>query len=672
MTALAHVSASQIKNFDSCQRLWFYASVLKSRSPQTVPQAKGTTVHGALEAYLKGGPMDADILARAKALDISLPELQEYIEAMKPFVGNPGEGLTEFRDEIPTYVGGPKFVLVVDHAREVEIAGHGVIPQIDDLKTTSDFRYCKTPAELAKDVQMVSYAKWALRLIEKKRQPQPNFVSLRHVYVRTRGKKIGTARDVLISPEDVEKRWEEILNLVRDMCDLADSEIGAKGRAHVAAKQDPLQFDVSSIPPSTTDHCSAYGGCSFRPQCFGAASGNPLKSMFKAKKEEKKMSESNGTVPHMSLADRVKLRKQQLAALEGGGVAPVEAPAPAAASVSPIRPHAPALAATAEPEHVDNTVLCGAICAMIPGCPCTLPLHNGNHESRAKNGGVVTWDPEGRTVQMGASQNWTTIVAKAPEAPPLAVEPLPAIVAPPAPALVPPPLLGAPVASVAKEEVGVVQPPARPDCKRSANIPCGLWPGGEPCASHLSSWQQPPAPISFSEVAQVLPPDAPARTTTPEEVAAANAPKKRGRPPKAPEIQASFEITPSAEGPGTVVQIPTPAVESKKAEAPEAKAGSCPLEEIWIDCMPVKGGAHVPTMAEEVLAPCCAQAAEEAGVPDYRFISYNSKPTLATVIRAHLSEMPKSLVVSSTIPGADVLLEVLTPFARLVVRGLRG
>ena len=166
--ALTHVSASQIKDFKACNRLWYYTRIFEAAcASDRGAVARDDRPRRRSKRTSKPAPSSLEILERAKALGITEKDLSEYVASMMPFVGKPGEGLTEFRDSMPTFEGGPEYVLVVDHAREIEIKDYGVIPQIDDLKTTSDFRYCKTPDELAKDVQMVSYAKWALwRLYE--------------------------------------------------------------------------------------------------------------------------------------------------------------------------------------------------------------------------------------------------------------------------------------------------------------------------------------------------------------------------------------------------------------------------------------------------------------------------------------------------------------------------
>lgn len=616
MSVLTHVSASQIKDFKACNRLWYYTRILKQRAPQTEAQSRGTTVHGALEAHLKAGAIEPEILERAEKLGISQKDLNDYIAAMAPFVGKPGEGLTEFRDSMPTYEGGPTYVLVVDHAREITIENSNglpweVIPQIDDLKTTSDFRYCKTPDELGHDVQMVSYAKWALwRLFELENKPQPTFVSLRHVYVRTRGKRIATARDTLVTPADVEARWQEILTHVRDMAALAETAL------QCTADGDPL--DPQDVPATTTDHCSAYGGCFFRAQCFGAVydTSRPFIGLFnKEKKEIVAMADNvltpnfaaNGTsTARMSLKDRVAMRK--------GGAAP-EAPAetaapaaapPAAAASTPVGPPAVTQAA---PAAVATGVTCNAGCTLFPGCPCTLVPHAGDHESKGPTGGAIHWSQDGVSFGVGVSPNWKPLTAL-------------------------------------------------------TSVPLGP-PGAAPTAASVVASFSPSA-----TVATVLPPDAPPRTSTPEEVAAAGASKRKPRVAKTETAAAPAVAATPASAPATSA---APAVATQAVAAtPAAVAGVCPLKDLYVDCAPVKGGG-VYMLGEEIMQWLSEAAAKAANVPDWRFVEYGKgKGAMAVILRERLASMPEILVVSSSTPGSDVLIEVLSPHAKRVVRALRG
>lgn len=127
---LRRTSASQVKDFRACPRLWYYKTVLRQSPPPSPAMAKGTAIHAALESYLKNTPVDQKTIDLAATVGLTPQDLQEFIEAIRPLVGTPGEGITEYRDEMPTYDDGPTWALVVDHAREVEVPNYGTIPQI--------------------------------------------------------------------------------------------------------------------------------------------------------------------------------------------------------------------------------------------------------------------------------------------------------------------------------------------------------------------------------------------------------------------------------------------------------------------------------------------------------------------------------------------------------------
>jgi hypothetical protein len=451
---------------------------------------------------------------------LTVNDIVEYLEALRPFVDKQGRtGLVEYRDEIPTFEGGPTFVLVVDHAREVEIENIGVIPQIDDLKTLSDFRYCKTPDELAKDAQMVSYAKWALRLFELESKPAPDFVSVRHVYVRTRGKHIVAERSRLMSPGEIEEQWQLVLHDVKAMLLLAETVT------------DPM-----AVMPNT-DHCSAYGGCFFRPDCYGDLPKN-LSEVFEKKAKEKIMS-GNGvrTSPSPSLMDRLRAHQGRL-----------PAPPPAA----PVAPPSSGVAVLPAPPVAPSVAAAPPVAAAAPGAPV----------SRLKR--------------------FVTATAASP-------------------------------------------------------------------------------------VADVLPPDAPARVTLPADVpaeaSAAAAPKKRGRP-------RAGVVAVGVAAAGAVDVASLAAVQAAAVMPPLVSAAS-QFEELYIDCLPTKGGTPYG-LGEDILAQAGADAAAVENVADWRLIQYTSRGVLATAVRSLIGELPKALVVTSSVPGSDVLIEVLTPIARKVVRALRG
>lgn len=546
---LLRVSASQVKDFRMCKRLWVFRSVLKIRSPQTPAQARGTVIHAALEAYLQNGELSPALLKQAEEREISEEELRGYVDAIKPYYGNPGEGLTEFKDYIPTYPGGPMFTVVVDHARDMVVDGKEY-PQIDDLKTTSDFRYAKTPAQLAEDVQMVSYGKWACETAAEQSLAPPDFVTLRHVYALTKGAKKKTmAREVKVTPTQIDVQWQGVLDDVRSMVALAEASTEAP--------------DPQTVEPNTAS-CSAYGGCFFRTTCFGNAT---LSTIFT---KEKSMGR---------LADRMKELTNGLPA------------APGQTALPPV-------------------ARCAGTSQLLPGIVCGLPPHTGNHESVNAGGGAVNWNDT--AVMLGNSKDWKPLAAQTAQ----------------------------------------------------------------------------PALAQIGQVAQVVPPDAPPRetelTAPSTEAPPVEAPKKRGRKSladKAAEAAAaaSVPIVQSQSPSSGIVEVKSgqqgvPTISSVAVVPSVGVSKACPLEELYIDCFPVKGHAGGdPGLAEDIIAGLSLGAAEAAGVPDWRLIEFGKgKGAVAAILRERLNTVPRVLVVSSSTPGSDVLLEVLTPHARRVVRALRG
>lgn len=144
--------------------------------------------------------------------------------------------------------------------------------------------------------------------------------------------------------------------------------------------------------------------------------------------------------------------------------------------------------------------------------------------------------------------------------------------------------------------------------------------------------------------------------------------KARLASPASGSEQGATGATPYTGGPPPVAKLPAPLSE-------EIAPGAGGIEAIYVDCLPVKG-AHKTrfSMAEDWLAHVAGEAAKANDVADYRLINYTSRGVLATAISAsrQLGEVPPVLVVSSHLSGSDVILECLIPFARTVVRGLRG
>lgn len=101
------------------------------------------------------------------------------------------------------------------------------------------------------------------------------------------------------------------------------------------------------------------------------------------------------------------------------------------------------------------------------------------------------------------------------------------------------------------------------------------------------------------------------------------------------------------------------------------QAFGCGVEVLFIDCLPGKGWpGEQPQDALDYVHAFNSLAASSAGVADYRLIRYESKGYLATAIKVYAKGLPKVLYVNSRMSGADVLLETIVPYVKLVYRGI--
>jgi hypothetical protein len=252
----------------------------------------GTKLHDELEKYLKGGVVPPTLLAR-KALEF-LPEPDPAL-------------LVEVEMELETYPGGPIWKGKIDLADPRNARS----PMVYDHKTTGNARWAKTPAELQKSAQMVSYALWMGAVA----CPDAEEVRLQHTYMVTEGKPVSFHVPAIVVPEQVQPVWEREIENTRQMA--------------LLAKYRPDPMDVRP----NTDTCDAFGGCPHRSKCFGAEAGRGLrKSITGVLKGDRPMAES-------ALA--------RLKAAKNGTAAPPPAP-PAAAAAAPAKP-APAKTAAAAP-----------------------------------------------------------------------------------------------------------------------------------------------------------------------------------------------------------------------------------------------------------------------------------------------------------------------------------
>ena len=220
MNDWTHVSASQIKAHQRCPSRWYADKILGIKTPTTAAMALGSKLHKELEHYLLTG--DESGLS----------------DRTRPAIG-----------QFPTSVSSDQVERRVDlHTGVVPVVGYidFEIPTervVIDHKTTSAWRWCKEPGELAFDAQAIIYCMDAL---ERWGGDEP--ITFRHVYYRTKQKPGSRTSEVVFEPDEIRERFAALVEHVSTMSDHAD--LTSWG-------------DV----PVNQSACNDYGGCPFRSEC---------------------------------------------------------------------------------------------------------------------------------------------------------------------------------------------------------------------------------------------------------------------------------------------------------------------------------------------------------------------------------------------------------------------
>ncbi len=291
MKKLRNVSASQVGLFERCNRWWWWEKVAGHRLPPSPAMLRGTGIHSSIEHYLLHGNM----------LD---NEWKKYVVAAKPHLPEPGSNmLLEQKIVLDTGYSGVPWIGYID------LLEHNRDPlRVRDYKTTSDFRYAKTPHELSCNTQMVSYARFCYE------EGHVGQIELAHLYLHTR-RKTPTTKCVsaLVNKDSIEKEWDQRLGTVGDMIAAATIESGE---------------DISPNPSS----CGMYGGCPHRARCGISDSDSPLKriGLAQGKKETT-----------MSFLDRLKAKQAEKTGTNGQTAPPAPITAVPVVEAAPAPPPPP-------------------------------------------------------------------------------------------------------------------------------------------------------------------------------------------------------------------------------------------------------------------------------------------------------------------------------------------
>lgn len=707
LVAFTHVSPTQVDNYQKCHRLWYFKSILKFPETQKSFQGVGEGVHLIAEM---SGRMPWPELPRlgyeynhsdVPSLDAvgweTAKTLGHMIVPLLPDPSNAKSGAIISREakiEIPTFPGGPLMIGYVDLGMTPGIGWPSLLiaPEfavIGDFKTTSDFRYMKTPAELADNTQMMVYAKAALDDLQDPTKTLPGIVSprstlgsdkapviaLAHLYARTKP-PFNPAKSIrnsvaYVTEDQINAKWQKTLDTVRAM---------------VKDSQAP---DAQQVQPTgvTNNHCTAYGGCAYRDKC-GLPAESPIKALFGSNKASQIATPGSpgDTMAGSELLERIKALQAQQAANAGkpapqglppgvpvvhqGAVingAGLSAPTPGTQRQAipvvqtPVTPApAPAKTLTA----LINQIKAGNAGNQptIDGLVKILYLKESPGASTVGTGNLVMTVIKSPAelqaladkfpTQAGASGFASGVIP--PEAPPRAQDPN---------TIGPPGTVSAPVEPALPGE-------SVADDDEEAPSPVGETPSpapgkrGRPTSAETAAKAKAQADALEAEinrrVAERLGSN-PALGTGPDPLEMARLQGLANAHETANKGLADSVLKAQAEIAKLKATIQT--LGASSGHAPQAQGFV-----LYVDCGPCKGERVMDYL--EWYGPLAAIVAEDKKVADWRQISYTAKGDLAVVMRQVIASggLPPAMAISANGPGADVALELLIPYAAQVIR----
>lgn len=270
---LVRSSASQVQQFEACPQKWAFSYVLGIKEPQSHQQSHGESIHAQLEDYYR-------------SLGATLPTHGSVLMLLEKDIPKPQAGILV---EHPSDRG------LGIHAADVEMIGRidlvdpvskGLaVVDIIDWKSTSNFKYNKTPAELAQNVQLTVYGMWAFRVLG------AGAVRYAHAYVGTKEEKAQVVWTQVLSRQDVEDAYASIESTLQVM-KMIPSVVAEMGIMAV---------------PGNLKSCWAYGKpCHYQSMCptFQDAQAEKAKEQESwADEFELQFNKDSGSFEDMKLTD---------------------------------------------------------------------------------------------------------------------------------------------------------------------------------------------------------------------------------------------------------------------------------------------------------------------------------------------------------------------------------
>lgn len=610
---LRKCSASKITAYEECPRRWFNGYVLGEREPASTAMQRGTDIHSSIEQYLKTGVVPPG-------------PYEAMVRSAIPHLPAPGKSTVRVEEwiELPTYEGGPLLVGKFDSIDADD--GHPLqFPLVVDCKTTSDFKWAKSPAQLADNIQLGAYAAYLLANTDKfPGLLRTDAVRLRHVYIRTKGAHNSMPVEVVVDAEAIADRWERTKAIVREMAAWAQAYLD--GRVKTA----------DDLPPNTNS-CELYGGCFYRPKCGFSLTEEQekqrRKSIMDAQKTNGTPSTGGGLIAKMKAQREAMLAKAQQTT--PAPTTPQDLPTPApqventagslATSPQASTPApAPTVAASATPSIVPPD----APLRSVPReTDATCPTCLGKKYIRFPEGGP------------GAHRPCTSCVAPAPgDTPQTAPQATQAALSAPVGPYVPPP-------EAAPPKRGRGRPRKDPNAVTPKQVVA------EVISRTTDEIPNPAEVVGYEQSLELQ-----------KQRAEALAAKEKAIMEASAKLQQELD----RKGDDTAAE----------AQPPKPVVGVVPYvgPVLYVDCVPARG-AHVADAVayESFMEPIADDVAERASVADWRQIPYTAEGDLKARLREVVAavDMPAAFVVTGTSRMRAVFLEVLMPRASAVVMGTR-
>ena len=293
---IRNFSASQIQAFSDCPRYWLQKWILNKRLPDNPAQIRGKAVHAVLEEYFKTGKLD----------ETHPLGYHRYIKWLKPILPDPNK--EKVKPEFRLFLDTPSGKVIGGYNEAEGIPLVGIIDalfqrdllNIGDLKTTTDLRNAKTPAELYEDTQLNTYGKWAFGVDETLQT-----IRAEHWYVLVSS---GVDKDGNPKPAVKHPRSNKILcvgvDLTRDSVNrIWERDCETMEKMKVAAKVESFE----DLTPNV-NFCDKYNGCDYKENC-GIA---PQQSLFAKLDTLTTIKTKKGKIDMAGFMDKVnKARKKQ-------------------------------------------------------------------------------------------------------------------------------------------------------------------------------------------------------------------------------------------------------------------------------------------------------------------------------------------------------------------------